>query len=575
MAGRESFEVQLYQDKRWVMVSVHDSQSSAVREAEATIKSRRELESIRVMRSWLRSDGLNDEKVVFTKDQEMGGGKPIALGLIEEAAFCKEVDELYAADSRKAIGKVLKNYLDQAYLTPLELMHSYGAQRRLSAHDTMLPATVDRIATLQAKMPTAPEGLTYQVRKDDLYRMIDQAMERARQMEDNRRCPEFDGENVAALIQAVDKVAAKHERRAMIFTALTRHLSRVTSWDAKLEQLLYVFKEEVTGEAVQILDLFLAETLEVAAVIQELLGRQPDLGSALAVIAKLALGRIAVERGKTPQGALGKLDRLFATKQIPGSRDVLYARICRELKGGKRLSGEGGDEKGAFAAIVASLVDSKGGFPGGSPMMDAIIDRAGRVHAAQDQAPQALNTIDAMMTILAELRARIRFLASLPNSHFGQKNLDLIITKLSQQLAPIKDVNELCYYRDSPKKKLEDVTEIQRAMIASALPEAVCKRFVAKLDDMLADFIRREKLIEKLDNPEDPLKSRAERLVQFCASGILIEGKALAIARDRTTTLLRQPDFVTKYAACVAEPTEVEASIRQFYALLAKAGFKA
>jgi hypothetical protein len=574
MAGRESYEVQVYQDKRWIMVSNHDSQSSAVREAEAVLKARREIDAVRVMRNWLRADGLTDEKAVFTKNQEAGAGKAVSLGHIEEAPFCNEVDELYASDSRKAIGKVLKNYLEQAFLTPLELLHNYGAQRRLAAHDTMLPAAVDRIATLQFKMPSAPDGLTFQKRKDDLFRLVDQATARTRQMEEGRRCPDFDGENVQALTEAVDQVAAKHERRAMIFTSLARHLVMAASWDAKLERLLDLFKQDVAGDALQILDAFLSETLEVAAVIQELLGRQPDLGSALAMISKLAAGRIAEETGKTPPGSLGRLDWVLATKPMPACKTALYARLRRELKSGKRLAGEGGDEKAAFAAVVASLHDGRGNFHQGPEMLEALIDRAGRVYAMQDQAPEALRTLDAMMTLLAEARARIRFLAELPNSPFGKKHLELIVTRLGQLVTPIKDINELCFYRDAPKKKLEEISGLQRAILAGGLPESAKKALVAKLDGILSDFIRREKLIEKLDNPDDPLKSRAERLVQFCASGILIEGNALSIARDHVTALLRQPDFVAKFAACFADAAEVEAGIRQFYGLLAKAGFK-
>jgi len=208
-------------------------------------------------------------------------------------------------------------------------------------------------------------------------------------------------------------------------------------------------------------------------------------------------------------------------------------------------------------------------------MLEAILDRASRVFAPPDQPADPHQTLNGLAGLLAEAKARIRFLAGLAGTGFGAKHGDLVAERLGNVILPIKEIHELCYFRDTPKKKMTDVTALERVLLTAPLPEAPRRRLVDKLDDLLAEFIKREGIIEKLDHPDDSLKVRADRLVQFCASGLLIDGKALAIARERTQALLRQPDFVAKYAAAVGDPRQAEAALRHFHALLTKAGFSA
>jgi len=98
----------------------------------------------------------------------------------------------------------------------------------------------------------------------------------------------------------------------------------------------------------------------------------------------------------------------------------------------------------------------------------------------------------------------------------------------------------------------------------------MAKRF----DDIVVDYIIGNKVIERLDNKDLPFRDRANRLVSFCAAGVLTEGRATEIARQTITTYLKRKDFVSEFTADIPEPSEKEAAIREFYRLQAQTGFQ-
>jgi hypothetical protein len=104
------------------------------------------------------------------------------------------------------------------------------------------------------------------------------------------------------------------------------------------------------------------------------------------------------------------------------------------------------------------------------------------------------------------------------------------------------------------------------------IPEVLQQRLFAHFDTMLARYVESAQIIERLDSPSDSLRQRAERLISFCGSGVLMEGKALSVARERVLGHLRRPDFMAEFLRDVpAEQQDTE--LRQFHGRLARAGF--
>lgn len=82
-----------------------------------------------------------------------------------------------------------------------------------------------------------------------------------------------------------------------------------------------------------------------------------------------------------------------------------------------------------------------------------------------------------------------------------------------------------------------------------------------------------EQIVEKLDHHDSSLRDRAVRLVQFCAAGVLPEGRAMSRARQRIVTLLRSPNFDAHFVDGITDPARAQKALRDFHQLLVRAGF--
>ena len=92
---------------------------------------------------------------------------------------------------------------------------------------------------------------------------------------------------------------------------------------------------------------------------------------------------------------------------------------------------------------------------------------------------------------------------------------------------------------------------------------------------MVEKYLIDTKLIDKLDNPDAHLRDRAIRMVQFCGSGVLWEeGHAMALARQRVVDHLKGASFIEKFTSDEDDPQKKEIMIRDFYKMMAEAGFK-
>ncbi|MSO73215.1 MAG: hypothetical protein EXQ84_06350 [Rhodospirillaceae bacterium] len=61
--------------------------------------------------------------------------------------------------------------------------------------------------------------------------------------------------------------------------------------------------------------------------------------------------------------------------------------------------------------------------------------------------------------------------------------------------------------------------------------------------------------------------------MSFCTSGVLTVGRATTIAHESVITYLRRQDFIAEFTADIADPAEKQATITNFYKLLADSGF--
>jgi hypothetical protein len=179
------------------------------------------------------------------------------------------------------------------------------------------------------------------------------------------------------------------------------------------------------------------------------------------------------------------------------------------------------------------------------------------------------------LAALSDNVLRVQFLLALVPSPLGQGMGRALTDMLSGRVRGAKGMDDWVPVRVPPPERMAALAAVNRSLLdASFLGDDRRKELAAAVDETLAAYLVDEGVIEKIDKPDDPLALRAIRLIKFCGSGVLIEGKSLNLARARVIDHLRQPQFEEKFLASVPEPDKAERHLREFHRLLVETGFR-
>lgn len=564
-----SFEVQILRDKRWTTQEVHQDQSTAVAAAEKLAKGATS-DGCRVVQDRLGPDGLHRERVIFEKIITDIPEKPVRIVPVEETNLCTSVEDVYCLESRMVIARMLKKYLDQQVLIPSELLYCYRPLSRLQDSDSMLlPAAVDRIVTLHGR--DNPDFNAKEFR-DEVYRWIDEVGRRARRAEGEKLLWSVTLSDFKKVIRSVAKAAFVHEEQeALLRHVIARECYKERNFLGKLEVLLECLSDDLSRDVLDIIDGFIADTLCISDVIQELLGSRPNLQNALVGLLDLMEGRPDSSGADNEPETAKVLRRLFAEKRLSAGITVLMDRVTREIGGKQPLSrNDPSQEHTAFLTLLDRLI-TREGVSGGASVAAALTRRYG-LRVEQGGMKGWTTAVQGVSNLLKDNAKRLHYLIAVADVDSAEEHMTAVSEEVATVIKRAASITDFVEPRLSTTEKLRIITGIQKALSTSTLPEILRLRVAGRLDDLLAHFLIDQEVVERLDAPSDPLRMRALRLVKFCGSGILLEGKALSIARSRVLHHLRQPNFVENFTADIPEGDR-DAAIRDFYKLLAEAGF--
>ncbi|ABC22999.1 hypothetical protein [Rhodospirillum rubrum] len=564
------YEVQTHRDKRWLTRDLYDFETQAIVAAKK-IYATSQADGVRVVLDRLTPEGLHREKIIFEEMRSQPKDKPVRITPIEDGARCASVAEVYALESRMTIGRLLKSYLEQQILLPSELLHcSRPLTRFQEADGQLMPSAVDRIVGMQCRIDPS---LNAKVRRDEIYDWIAEIGRRARRSEGEKLLWPLSLDDFHKVVATVAKCAFVHEEQvALLCHVIARETGKERSFLGKLEVLLGCVSEDLTLEVLRILDGFIADALAVSQVVQEILGVRPNLANALIALLDFIDGKAGTAATREPETAK-VLRRLFAEGKLPDGLTVLLDRVTRELGGRQPLTRNDPDrEEAAFLALLDRLVKPEG-VAGGTAVAAALTRRYG-LRLEQGGLIGWKLSVLGVSRLLGENARRMQYLCEVAGAAEGANALTVVAEEVVEVVKPAADIHHFVAPDLATPEKLRILTGLQRALGTSSLPEVLRTRVVGRLDDLLARYLVDAAVVEKLDAPGDSLRLRAVRLVKFCGSGLLLEGKALAIARSRVLHHLRQPNFVEDFTQDFSDPGEREARLRDFYRMLAEAGFR-
>ena len=556
------FEIQVYQRDHWVIEGQEKDEATAVSFAKAQV-GQGKVEGMRVLRQWTRADGAVVETEIFCQFRPKNDR--ITIQTVDAASRCEEIEEYYGTDSRFTVGRVLRQYLEEVVVTPTEIMHNFAELKRLRDKDALVPSAIGHVAQVQAG--GSGDG---RARRDEMFNVLEKMTVRARNAS-RRELPNIKTIGFSRLFAELSTSAADERPDFLSLVALSRELVNMRNFALKVQFLVGLLTKEegMSPESTAIIDGVIADVLGSASVIQELLGPQPNLMTAIINLCDLAEGKLDTSKRHAEDFAI-PMNQLFAEGRLPSSRMVLLDWVRRQLKGTQPLNRhEPAKERETFTRLLQRMV-GPGGVIGGGPVAEGLTLR--RVQYQDDGGvPGRQRAVQSICDDMPDPANRLRFLLATLDSglvlqvgEFIRARIDATLSRVGGFVNPQRPV----------KDNLAVLTAIWREVRDCAAPEADRRRVMQRIDDLLVGYIEVSKIIERLDDPTAILRYRAIRLIQLCASGALESPRALDVARRRVIEHLRQPRFEEEFVADIEDPETRAKALKDFYDLLMRAGFR-
>ncbi len=563
MSQRTKYEIRLNDQDRWFVEKVFQDQSLAERafqdfaEDETT-----EYFGVQLVRVWTRADQNEVEKVL--KEQRLTPKQaPVRLSNIDEAAPCAYRDDYLGLQARLTMSRLLRHLLDRDGMIAYELLFNHDRAKRFMAGE-MCASAVDRVSTLQAR----DSGLDSRKRRDDIYTEIQAIMDDVLKIQKTPPYKSLESHELDVVVEAAGKIA----KPMALQVSLAKVLVQYRSIEAKLEQLLKWLETDKGEELEDELDGIIAEIMSSASLIQDMLGPQRNLAKAISTLLDWVEGQDVTGTGACPQ-AVEAFCRLFEQDRLMQTRDVLFDFILRQLAGKQPLArNDPSLEEKEFLGLFTRLA-LPDGMIGGADMAEALSRRYGRSLKQGGESGERMS-IKWLLEMLPDDSRRLPYLLALYEAPLGEAYPDIIEQSLSQLCHNAKSISDFSS-EGSPREKLTCLKKLHVLVEESIVGQALQKTLLSTLDRLVEKYLLDTKLIDKLDNPGDQLHDRAVRMVQFCGSGVLWEkGHAMALARQRVVDHLKGASFIEKFTEGENDPHKKEVMIRDFYKLMAEAGFK-
>ncbi|MSO93483.1 MAG: cyclic nucleotide-binding domain-containing protein [Rhodospirillales bacterium] len=473
---KTSYEVLVSDRGRWTIDSVHAARTLAMETAE-TVLARKQHEGVKVT---AKKDSSAEEKVIF---EEIVGKaeKPISIAPIDKAPLCGTLDEYYQFKSRRTISRLLRHYLDEHSLTALEFLYSIGHLRMLERSDVLFVAAMHRVAGIQAKVT----GQRPTDRLDELYAAFAKVKERAKGTGDHQRADTLRTRGLNALLDNLQRTVAAENQDFHLLGALAAYLGDGSDWNDKLELVLDLAEGASGPRALGVVDEMVAEILDPASAILELLGGQADAFSAHRLLIALSQGVCKVPKYARPGAA--RLNDFLRRIDLPQTKRVLLERVARELSSVRPLTREGGTvERNAFANLVSDLREPAG-LIGGPDMCEAVTLR-GRRALRENDADEDLTIADSMAGLLALMSSRavqMGYLLDLAKSTLGEKNKAAVLGALASILKQVAGGAALIHANGPGATIAEATAALKSRLDPQRLPDELLRGIATTLDRLL------------------------------------------------------------------------------------------
>lgn len=422
------YEIATYREDRWVIECVRQHEDESVALAKMFLATDK-YEAVRVVRERRAPGDIVFETPVFEQARaKTNEKKPLSISSSDDDdCWCDTLDDLYGGRSRRAIGQLLRTFLDQLGITVVELLTQYRFVKKLDDVGNLRMSAVHRIARARAEATGAPQAECAK----SLDRMVDTALVRARDALGTRGLMKLGDDGLDILIARCNAAAdSRSEQLFLMRYAIGRSLEPRYGLADKMAVALGWLEVAKDPLAHNLVDEIVADCFGSASMIQELLGRQPDMNGALRSLIAIASDRFD---GAPPNGPawFPVLHKWLGQHTCIETRAVLLARVRRELAGERPLTrGSAADEGKALNGLADMLRnDAEGTFFGGAGLIESLARRWSRLDVAGGFGDLRLP--------VGQPRERLKTLLNIERSAFGDSRKRAIATLILDTLREI------------------------------------------------------------------------------------------------------------------------------------------
>lgn len=479
------YQVDIRQGGRWSTTALWERESDGRRQVASLIRVPG-LDGVRLLR--VRTSKVSGREYTSTLEDHDLSDRPQALGVgtVPAAGLCEQLEDFDRLSSRLVMNRALRGWLDREQVTVTELICLPKLQKRLEQADGLMFTVIATVAQAQAR--TLKVDTKAQVTA--LSKLVQQGMARARGSGVSAY-PAIDEAGVSRIAASIAAKVPAGDRGFTMTAVIARDLAQRPHLAAKLDRLLDLAATEPNDLAIRAIDSAVADILSSGQVLQDILGQQTDLATALAVLLGLAAGRLptqgpAAKAAAVPDSPLPRLATLLASGIADESRHVLIDRVSRELGGTQPLVKQG-DGWQALRGLVEQAFGHLG--DGASPdLAMGVIDRTARLLNMGGQAGEAA-AIARIGSLFDRDWEAIRFLLALTRSSMIERHPDAIKKAAGDLLPALASPATLLFWMEDPAEKRQALQGLRREieMTASRLGESeiilsALDRAIAKLD---------------------------------------------------------------------------------------------
>jgi CRP/FNR family cyclic AMP-dependent transcriptional regulator len=457
----KTYEVQIHNgDGRWIVTDVHETRSSSLKQAEELFESNK-FGGVRVLAESDRSG----QEIIFEEAIEGFDEKPITVVSIDDAPLCSTFADYFELSSRRAIAKVLRNYLDRRGCSALELMFDGSEIKMLENNDALFPKAIQQIASAQNRGKNSKPSK----RIDELFEIVPRIRKKAVEVvNDDAGYRVLKSKGIDALIKHVNANHSVDDRSYFMRHAFAQYLGDGGDWNTKIDILTKLGVDELSMDGQTFLDETLAEVLDGASAIRELLAGQPDAATANQVLVKLCQGR--AEKHASSLSCISEVNDLFHRCETPLSKAVILERVAGYLGGVNRLTKEGPEqERKAFLLITRELTDMSG-MMGGAGMCGAVTRRARIVFSKDGDNLSFPEAMARVIDLLPHRAARLGYLVELSLSPVASDYKPLVLATLGKTVKQLSSLASLVP-TGSPQSVIQEAVEgLQKRLSSDDVP---------------------------------------------------------------------------------------------------------